>query len=557
MTKSQLTLPGFKNVDQSQSNLEKPNTYKGIYAMHKYWSKKPHNLVSQYIEKYSSDGDIVLDSFCGSGISVIESVRLNRRAVGIDINPIAIFITRMGLEHIEIDDLEETYNSLVARVEKIINSLYKTNCPVCGNPNAITTHSIWKDQIIKEVWIECKECKTKKSIRTGQESDIYSALNPKNLEVYYPSVELFENARINVKKGTQVSDLFTPRALVALSLLRENIHSINNDKIRETLEFCFSASLPQTSNLVFVIRRRSKGDGEKKEIPAEVGSWVIGYWVPNEHFEINVIRCFKNRFRRILKGKNHVNQVIPISAPSFDKFEPLSSSDSGYWILTGTSTNIPIPSNSIDYVFTDPPHGNRIPYLELSLMWNTWLGFDSIDWENEIIISEAKTRNKGQQDYIARLKIAFVELYRVLKPQKFFSLAFNSLDDETWLSVLNACTDAGFEIHEITPLAYSAGSVVQDTRKNALKTDFVITWKKGYNNGHVNIKFDDDQENMTNVISDFVDSMENGNVKTYQILNHLIVSGVPLGKIFRVTEILKLLEKDYIFEKGNWRERIS
>jgi 16S rRNA G966 N2-methylase RsmD len=30
---------------------------------------------------------------------------------------------------------------------------------------------------------------------------------------------------------------------------------------------------------------------------------------------------------------------------------------------------------SIDYVFTDPPYGAYIAYLDLSTMWNAWLGF--------------------------------------------------------------------------------------------------------------------------------------------------------------------------------------
>ena len=32
------------------------DTYKGIYAMHKYWGKKPFNEISKFIEKYSEKG---------------------------------------------------------------------------------------------------------------------------------------------------------------------------------------------------------------------------------------------------------------------------------------------------------------------------------------------------------------------------------------------------------------------------------------------------------------------------------------------------------------------
>jgi len=34
-----------------------------------------------------------------------------------------------------------------------------------------------------------------------------------------------------------------------------------------------------------------------------------------------------------------------------------------------------IDENSIDYIYTDPPYGGNIAYLDLSTMWNAWLGF--------------------------------------------------------------------------------------------------------------------------------------------------------------------------------------
>jgi len=112
-----------------------------MYAMHKYWSKKPYNLVSQYIEKYSKSNEIVLDPFCGSGVTTTESVKLGRRAVGIDINPTAVNSTKMGLTHIDIKDLKKSFDFLRAEVEQEINSLYQTKCPKCGNAQAIATHT--------------------------------------------------------------------------------------------------------------------------------------------------------------------------------------------------------------------------------------------------------------------------------------------------------------------------------------------------------------------------------------------------------------------------------
>ena len=46
-------------------------THTPMYLMHKYWARKPHNIVSEYIKRYSKEGDTVLDPFAGSGVTAI------------------------------------------------------------------------------------------------------------------------------------------------------------------------------------------------------------------------------------------------------------------------------------------------------------------------------------------------------------------------------------------------------------------------------------------------------------------------------------------------------
>jgi adenine-specific DNA methylase len=529
---------------------ERPQTYKGLYAMHKYWSKKPHNLIAWYIQRFSECGEIVLDAFCGSGVTVIESVRLNRRAIGIDINPIAVMSTEMGLEHVDTKKLKESFNFLRSQVTDEIDRLYYTECPQCGNSRAIATHTIWENDQPKEIWTECKVCKTSKSIKTPSVNDRKAAFLPVKPSAWYPTVKLVENGRINARAGTRICDLFTPRALSGLSLILEKIRGIEDGKIRATMEFCFSAMLPQASNMVFVIRRRGKANGYGGNGKAEVGSWVIGYWMPSEHFEIHAWRCYENRFQRILTGKQEVNRVIPFAAEKCSSFDELSRTQQGYWVDVGTATSLPIPAESIDYICTDPPHGNRIPYLELSLMWNAWLGLDC-DWDNEIVVSEAKSRQKDARDYQKRLETAFSELWRVLKPNKYMSVAFNSLDDKTWLSLLNALLAAGFEIVEISPLEYSARSVVQDTRNNALKTDFVITCQKRISQKNRKISLNSSQAQLENSMRNYFAGQSNG-VETYEIVNHLLISSIPDGVIFKVSRIIETLESIAFSSRGKW-----
>jgi len=541
-------------IEADKRNGEQPETYTGMYAMHKYWSKKPYNLVSQYIEKYSKPNEIVLDPFCGSGVTTTESVRLGRRAVGIDINPTAVNSTKMGLTHIDIKALKKNFDFLRSEVEQEINNLYQTNCPKCGNTQAIATHTIWNGEHIDEIWVECKACGNSKTVKKPSESDRISALEPIRPATWYPTNLLLENSRINAKSGMRVCDLFTPRALSNLSLLLEKIRQINDEQIKKVMEFCFSAMLPQTSNMVFVIRRRGKSNGTEEggEAKAEVGSWVIGYWIPSEHFEIHVWRCFENRFKRILKGKQEVNHAIPVSAKEFSSFDDLQKSLNGYLVRKGTATDLSlINSDSIDYIFTDPPHGNRIPYLELSLMWNSWLDYD-FDLENEIIVSESKVRQKNVKDYEQRLKTAFSEMWRVLKLDSHASIAFNSLDDETWLSLLNTLLAAGFVIKEITPLEYSARSVVQDTRKNALKTDFVITCQKQAQESVKQIAFGYSEKELLVAMKNYLSSRKN-EAETYEIMNHLLVTTIPTGTIFKISQIVETIKNIATFNNGRWQ----
>ena len=76
-----------------------------MYVMHKYWARKPHNVVSEYIKNYSEPGQIVLDPFVGSGVTALEAVKLGRKAIGIDLNPMAIFISRMTGKPVDLDEI--------------------------------------------------------------------------------------------------------------------------------------------------------------------------------------------------------------------------------------------------------------------------------------------------------------------------------------------------------------------------------------------------------------------------------------------------------------------
>ena len=44
-----------------------------------------------------------------------------------------------------------------------------------------------------------------------------------------------------------------------------------------------------------------------------------------------------------------------------------------------------VPSNSIDYIFTDPPYADAVQYGELNFVWESWLG-GTPDWHSDEIV---------------------------------------------------------------------------------------------------------------------------------------------------------------------------
>lgn len=504
------------------------NTYKGIYAMHKYWGKKPFNEISKFIEQYSSPEDTVMDCFCGSGVTLIEAVKAGRKAVGVDLNPIAIKLANVSMTAVEIEKINATFKSIKKKLQKTIYSLYEMEYE--GEP-IMVTHTIWKNGEPIEVWY-CTD-RDKKKIRIGNDTDIKMCNEPAIGPKWYPESIMYENSRINVGKEQKVSDLFTPRALVGLSFLCDEIKHIEDDKLKAVFELTLSGTLSQASNLVFVIRGRKKNEGEPPK--AEVGSWVIGYWVPEEHFEINVWNCFENRFKRILKGMQEIYELFS------DKTDDYMNTHLN--LINGSATNIPINDDSVDYVFIDPPHANRILYMEQSLMWNAWLELDNnINWNDEIIVTEAKDRKeKDTENYNELLGTAFAEISRVLKPKKYFSLAFNCLDDGTWIDILNLFVTHGFEIREIVPLEYSATSVIQDNRKNALKTDFVLTFQNTGNTELSKVVFKNDDIELEEAITEIINS--NPDYEVYNVMNALFEKTIPHGYIYKVSKIVKMCAK--------------
>lgn len=86
-------------------------TYRGNWA-----PQIPRNLIL----KYTREGGLVLDPMAGAGTTLIESRLLNRNAIGIDINPQAVNLTKEAIKfEVKNKTKQECYAGDARKLEKI------------------------------------------------------------------------------------------------------------------------------------------------------------------------------------------------------------------------------------------------------------------------------------------------------------------------------------------------------------------------------------------------------------------------------------------------------
>ena len=80
--------------------------YLATHNIHRYPAVFVPELASKIIETFSNEGDVILDIFSGSGTTLVESMLLGRKAIGIELNPLALLITKVKTTPIRGDVLE-------------------------------------------------------------------------------------------------------------------------------------------------------------------------------------------------------------------------------------------------------------------------------------------------------------------------------------------------------------------------------------------------------------------------------------------------------------------
>lgn len=507
-----------------------------VYLAHTYHTKIPHKAIMKYILHYTDPGDIILDGFCGTGMTgvaartcgaddvILEKSMLAdipgakwgaRKAILSDLSPAATFIS--ANYNASVDKLEFTSEAerIISEVEKECEWLYKTkdtNMSQSFDSEGVINYILWSDVFI------CPQC--------GSEVVFWDqAVDHKAGKVqddfHCPNCNLEMNKRTGKRAQTIKYDPFTKETInVAKQVPVLISYNVGNREYKKAVDEYDIAIIQKAENLKinYPIPTDLLPEGYNTAQPIRSHNFkrIHYFYTYRNLFIISKIleKCEKSKYKnqllfvmtsllnRVSKLSNlHVSNffhggggaaagnmkgIIYVPSTSLEQnviqyfkvrlkaiTKALCYDNENVIVSTNSCSDLRIISNnSIDFIFTDPPFGANIMYSELNFLWEAWLHVLTNN-KTEAIINDVQ--KKGLIEYQDLMTQCFREYHRVLKPNRWMTVVFHNSQNAVWNAIQESLMRAGFIVADVRTLDKKQASFKQATTTSAVKQDLVIS----------------------------------------------------------------------------------
>ena len=479
------------------------NSY--VYDAHTYHTKVPPQGIKLLIDYYTNPGDVVLDAFCGSGMTGVAAVEKGRKAILCDVSPAATFIAYNLTTPIAASRYLEAIKSILASTRGLEHNLYATHCRRCGQFTPLL-YMVWsygvackyckqefilwdvaRDErpLVRESKIkkefDCPHCGKHlkkrelkkirrhpvlvgyKCCRGGMKEDtappdeydlaVLDALERSEVpqDLWYP-VDPLPNG-VNTSQPlaagiTTVDKMYTTRARWAMAYLWALASQWPDLEVRPKLLFTLTSLYQRVT--VF----------------SEFRFW--GGSSNTANFNVPAIMNEQNVFKTFERKANIISWYFS-NAPKVQRQVRISTQSACH--LTQ------IPDKSVDYVFTDPPFGANINYSEMNFLWESWLGFHTNTSEEAIV---NKVQGKGVKEYRQLLTQAFSEIRRVMKDEAWLTIIFHNSTATVWNALQESINSSGFAIRGVQTFDKEHGTFKQFVSDNSVGYDLVLHCRKSF-----------------------------------------------------------------------------
>ena len=514
-----------------------------LYKAHGYHTKVPHRAIVPSILHYTEPGDIVLDGFCGSGMTGVAAqwcgtapakYRLEleqqwakegreppkwgaRRAILGDLSPAATFIAANYNIPFDVDAFAEAAQKLLEDVEEEIGWMYETlhtdgktkgqidytvwsecfTCPECVGEITYTLEALDNDTGRIRRTFPCPTCgatldkKRLNRVSVSEHDDatntnvattkrvpvhiIYSVNGRRHSKEPTPddlaTLEEIERLpqpvalpidrmmhkpedvlvwgdqwRRGVSSFTHVHHLFLPRARHALSALWQRVTRRSSCRFRSALMFFAEQAIMGMS------LQNRYGPLHYSQASRYMAGRIQ---IPSQHSEVPPWYILSGKLTRLKAALGQID------------FAPNRASTT-----TGDCSTTPIPPDSIDFVFTDPPFGDNLAYSELNFLNESFLRVFTRT-ESEAVVS--RSQQKDVSSYQEMMRKCFEEYRRVLKPGRWMTVVFHNSRNAIWNAIQEGLLSAGFVVADVRVLDKKQGTFNQVKAAQAVKQDLVIS----------------------------------------------------------------------------------
>ncbi len=492
-----------------------------LYKAHTYHTKVPPKAIRQFVEHFTDAGDIVLDAFAGSGMTALACMMAAqpRTALCCDLSPAASFIASTYGTNIAFDDVESLAEHIIERLDEELGWMYSV-----GNESP-AAYYVWSDILI------CVACHQEMTFwdtafddATGDYKKVFpcprcGAINSKATSLKAEHTTFDPLLGRSWKRYKQVPVLAAIPVGNSRRLRRRRVNSEDRRRISEVEEH----ELPEMARRLAVpmmFREGQWGDQWKNCLHLRPITHAHQFFTRRQlHYVARFLELIDldqpahrallfsatsvlqkvsrlmvynaDGIGRVQKGTLYISSVF--QEMRFTHMLAIAVKDmrravkEGMWdtlpstqrsqgcatvVWTGSCAKLPIPANSIDYAFIDPPFGANIPYTEVNFLWETLLSVFTRPQEEAVV---SGIQNKVLSDYQSIMSACLREIGRVLKPGRWTTVEFHNSRNSVWNAIQEALQTAGLVVGDIRVLDKKQKSFKQATTAGAVRKDLVIS----------------------------------------------------------------------------------
>lgn len=509
-----------------------------IYNAHSYHTKVPHKAIMRYLLHYTEPGDIILDGFCGTGMTgvaaqlcadrtTVESLGYRvdedstifrqesgedgnvdwvpfsklglRRAILNDLSPAATFIAYNYNSPTDVEAFERNARRILNEVEKECGWMYETkhSDKRVGRIN----YTVWSDVFV------CPEC-TEEIVFWEVAVDRETGRVSKSFPCPHCNVSLTKRhmGRAWITKYDRASDQIIKQAKLIPVLVNYSIGKKRYSKRPDHEDLALIEKIEQ-SDLPYWFPANRLFEGGETRRNEKIGiTHVHHLYTPRN---IWILAALRERFKDCSKTMLlFTSQLVNVSR--LNRYRPGVSFP--YNPLSGTlyvGSQISEPNIFVAYrnklrrfvdAFKQLQARNMIEchsstqldmadsscdYIFTDPPFGGNLPYAELNvlWEEWLQIStqrdqeaiESKHQDKGLSEYQALMADCFHEYYRVLKPSRWMTVEFHNSRNRVWNSLQEALQQAGFVIADVRTLDKQTGTFKQVTSGGAVKQDLIIS----------------------------------------------------------------------------------